>query len=49
MQALLAIRRYRESMGQDERNVCLIPRSAHGTNPATAQMMGMKVVVVENR
>lgn len=43
---LLAIRRYHESMGQDERNVCLIPRSAHGTNPATAQMMGMKVVVV---
>ena len=43
---LLAIRRYHESMGQDERNVCLIPSSAHGTNPATAQMMGMKVVVV---
>lgn len=43
---LLTIRRYHESMGQDERNVCLIPRSAHGTNPATAQMMGMKVVVV---
>lgn len=43
---LLAIRRYHESMGQDERNVCLIPRSAHGTNPATTQMMGMKVVVV---
>lgn len=43
---LLAIRRYHESMGQDDRNVCLIPRSAHGTNPATAQMMGMKVVVV---
>lgn len=43
---LLAIRRYHESMGQDERNICLIPRSAHGTNPATAQMIGMKVVVV---
>ncbi|WP_049235819.1 aminomethyl-transferring glycine dehydrogenase [Moraxella canis] len=43
---LLAIRRYHESLGQTERNVCLIPRSAHGTNPATAQMMGMKVVVV---
>ncbi|OOR84715.1 aminomethyl-transferring glycine dehydrogenase [Moraxella canis] len=43
---LLAIRRYHESLGQTERDVCLIPRSAHGTNPATAQMMGMKVVVV---
>ncbi|WP_230656811.1 aminomethyl-transferring glycine dehydrogenase [Psychrobacter sp. I-STPA10] len=43
---LLAIRRYHESLGQNERNICLIPRSAHGTNPATAQMMGMKVVVV---
>ena len=43
---LLAIRRYHESQGQTERNICLIPRSAHGTNPATAQMMGMKVVVV---
>lgn len=43
---LLAIRRYHESLGESERNVCLIPRSAHGTNPASAQMMGMKVVVV---
>lgn len=43
---LLAIRRYHESLGETDRNVCLIPRSAHGTNPATAQMMGMKVVVV---
>lgn len=43
---LLAIRRYHESLGQHGRDVCLIPRSAHGTNPATAQMMGMKVVVV---
>ena len=43
---LLAIRRYHESLGQPDRNVCLIPRSAHGTNPATAQMMGMQVVVV---
>lgn len=43
---LLTIRRYHESLGQTERDVCLIPRSAHGTNPATAQMMGMKVVVV---
>lgn len=44
---LLAIRRYHESLGQSQRNVCLIPRSAHGTNPATAQMMGMKVIVVD--
>ena len=43
---LLAIRRYHESQNQAHRNVCLIPRSAHGTNPATAQMMGMQVVVV---
>ncbi len=43
---LLAIRRYHESLGQTNRNICLIPRSAHGTNPATAQMMGMQVVVV---
>lgn len=43
---LLAIRRYHESLGQTDRNICLIPRSAHGTNPATAQMLGMKVVVV---
>lgn len=43
---LLAIRRYHESLGQANRDVCLIPKSAHGTNPATAQMMGMNVVVV---
>ncbi|RTL12131.1 MAG: glycine dehydrogenase (aminomethyl-transferring) [Neisseriaceae bacterium] len=43
---LLAIRRYQASLGQAGRDVCLIPRSAHGTNPATAQMMGMEVVVV---
>ena len=43
---LLAIRRYQESIGQSSRNICLIPRSAHGTNPATAQMMGLDVVVV---
>ena len=43
---LLAIRRYHAANGNDNRTVCLIPRSAHGTNPATAQMMGMKVVVV---
>lgn len=43
---LLAIRRYHESLGETDRNICLIPRSAHGTNPATAMMMGMQVVVV---
>ncbi|TCP12602.1 glycine dehydrogenase (decarboxylating) alpha subunit /glycine dehydrogenase (decarboxylating) beta subunit [Crenobacter luteus] len=44
---LLAIRRYHAARGEGRRDVCLIPQSAHGTNPATAQMMGMKVVVVK--
>ena len=44
---LLAIRRYHESLGQAHRNICLIPSSAHGTNPASATMMGLKVVVVK--
>ncbi len=44
---LLAIRRYHESLGETDRDVCLIPMSAHGTNPATAMMMGMQVVVVK--
>ncbi|MDO9317966.1 MAG: aminomethyl-transferring glycine dehydrogenase [Gammaproteobacteria bacterium] len=43
---LLAIRNYLISKGQAQRNVCLIPSSAHGTNPASAQMIGMKVMVV---
>ena len=43
---LLAIRAFHESKGQGHRNVCLIPSSAHGTNPASAQMAGMQVVVV---
>jgi len=43
---LLAIRRYHLSRGQPNRNVCLIPSSAHGTNPASAAMAGMQVVVV---
>lgn len=42
---LLAIRAWHESRGQAHRNVCLIPSSAHGTNPASAQMAGMQVVV----
>ncbi|WP_174634632.1 aminomethyl-transferring glycine dehydrogenase [Yersinia thracica] len=43
---LLAIRRYHESRNQASRHICLIPSSAHGTNPASAQMAGMSVVVV---
>ncbi|MBL0283023.1 MAG: aminomethyl-transferring glycine dehydrogenase [Zoogloea sp.] len=43
---LVAIRRYHAARGDHHRTVCLIPRSAHGTNPATAQMCGMDVVVV---
>lgn len=43
---LLTIRRYHESRGQGDRYICLIPSSAHGTNPASAQMAGMAVVVV---
>ena len=44
---LLAIRRYHLSRGEGHRNVCLIPVSAHGTNPASAVMCGMKVVGVK--
>nr|MDJ0877995.1 aminomethyl-transferring glycine dehydrogenase subunit GcvPB [Halieaceae bacterium] len=44
---LLTIRRYHESRGDHDRNICLIPSSAHGTNPASAAMAGMKVVIVE--
>ncbi len=43
---LMVIRKFHEKNGQKKRNVCLIPSSAHGTNPASAQMAGMKVVVV---
>lgn len=42
---LLAIRAYHESRDETHRNICLIPSSAHGTNPASAQMCGMRVVV----
>ncbi len=45
---LLTIQAYHRSRGDDQRNVCLIPMSAHGTNPASAQMCGMKVVVVKS-
>jgi glycine dehydrogenase len=44
---LLAIRGYHESRGEEHRDICLIPQSAHGTNPASAVMAGMKVVVVK--
>lgn len=44
---LVAISRYHESRGEGHRNVCLIPSSAHGTNPASAAMASMKVVIVE--
>ena len=44
---LLVIRAYHESRGEGHRNVCLIPQSAHGTNPASAVMAGMTVVVVK--
>ncbi|MCH4565585.1 aminomethyl-transferring glycine dehydrogenase, partial [Halomonas sp. EGI 63088] len=44
---LVAIRRYQAAIGEGHRDVCLIPSSAHGTNPASAAMVGLKVVVVE--
>jgi glycine dehydrogenase len=44
---LLTIRRFQEAHGQGHRDICLIPSSAHGTNPASANMMGLKVVVVK--
>ena len=43
---LLAIRAYHENRGEGHRDICLIPSSAHGTNPASAQLAGLKVVVV---
>jgi glycine cleavage system P protein (glycine dehydrogenase) len=45
---LLTIRAYHEDHGEGRRNICLIPSSAHGTNPASAVMAGMKVVVVKS-
>ncbi len=44
---LLVIRKFQEDQGQAHRDICLIPHSAHGTNPASAVMAGMKVVVVQ--
>lgn len=43
---LLCIKKYHETRGENQRDVCIIPTSAHGTNPATAVMAGMKVVIV---
>ena len=43
---LLVIRKYHESRGESDRDICLIPASAHGTNPASANLAGLKVVVV---
>ena len=45
---LLAIRAYHASRGDHKRDICLIPESAHGTNPASAQMCGMQVVVTQS-
>lgn len=45
---LMVIREYHKSRGEDNRNIVLIPQSAHGTNPASAVIAGMKVVVVKN-
>ena len=44
---ILAVKAYHKACGQDERNICLIPRSAHGTNPASAKMCGMRIVAVD--
>ncbi len=44
---LVAIRKYHESRGEGQRDICLIPSSAHGTNPASAQMVSMRVVIVD--
>ncbi|MDD5248251.1 MAG: aminomethyl-transferring glycine dehydrogenase [Rhodocyclaceae bacterium] len=44
---LVSIRRYQAATGQGHRDICLIPKSAHGTNPATAHMCGLQVVVVD--
>ena len=44
---LLVIRKYLESKGESNRNLCLIPRSAHGTNPASAHISGLQVVPID--
>ena len=44
---LMVFRKYHEHIGEENRNVCLIPASAHGTNPASAKMAGLKVIIVK--
>ena len=44
---LMTIRKYHQAKGENQRNICLVPSSAHGTNPASAVMAGMKVVVIK--
>ncbi|MDP2751232.1 MAG: aminomethyl-transferring glycine dehydrogenase [Rhodocyclaceae bacterium] len=44
---LVTIRRYQAAQGEAHRNICLIPKSAHGTNPATAHMCGLQVIVID--
>jgi glycine dehydrogenase len=44
---LVSIRRYQAAQGQGHRDVCLIPKSAHGTNPASAHMVGLQVIVID--
>ena len=44
---LVTINKYFRSIGEDRRKLCLIPKSAHGTNPASAYLAGMKVIPVE--
>merc|ERR1719379_560205 len=45
---LLSIREYQKSIGEGHRNICIIPRSAHGTNPATAAMSGMEIKWIDD-
>ena len=45
---MLTINKYLKSIGQSNRRLCLIPKSAHGTNPATAAMCGMEIIVVDS-
>lgn len=42
----MAIKKYHESRGDNHRNICIVPLSAHGTNPASAALVGMKIVPV---
>merc|ERR1740138_72110 len=45
---ILAIRKYHEARGEGHRNICIMPRSAHGTNPATAAMANMQIKWIED-